>query len=303
MDPAITYIGTSGWSYPSGYGKWKGIFYPKKWAGDELGYYAERFPAVEVNTSFYRVPSRETVRGWIERTPASFNFAVKLYRKFTHPEFYAREEGSSPEITTEDVSGMRGVLDLLADARRLGAVLVQYADHFHRTAEHLAIVVRTLDQFTPYPLAVELRHSSWDTPQSHDILAHFRASRVRIDEPFYRNLDSATEPMESFQYWRFHGRNAEQWRHQGVQAQRYDYLYSPTELEEISEIIERRGGSGQGNFLFFNNHPSAQAAANAVELAAMLNLPLPFNQFANLSAQFPHLAPITGPTGGQFALL
>ena len=126
MLPTVSiYPGTSGWSYPAGYGKWNGVFYPKGRKVDELAYYAERFPAVEVNVTFYRLPSLETVRGWVERTPSSFLFSVKLFRKFTHPEFYAREEGLSPEITPEDVAGMRGVLDVLAARERLGAVLVE----------------------------------------------------------------------------------------------------------------------------------------------------------------------------------
>jgi uncharacterized protein YecE (DUF72 family) len=303
MNPESTYYGTSGWSYPSGYGKWKGVFYPKRWSGDELAYYAERFPAVEVNSSFYRMPAEGVVRGWAERTPAAFRFAVKLFRKFTHPEFYAREENASPEITPDDVAHMRGVLDVLAEADKLGAVLAQYPEHFYRTPEHLASLVRTLDGFKGYPLAVELRHTSWDTPQLHEILGHFRAVRARIDEPFYRNLDIPALPHEEFTYWRFHGRNAEGWRKHNVAAERYDYLYNESEIFDISEIIERRGGSGKGNFLFFNNHPNAQAAANAVELAAQLKLTLPAAKLAHLAEQFPRLAKITGLPGGQLPLV
>src|SRR6266545_3249230 len=84
-------IGTSGWNYPSGKGTWNGIFYPKgrsRKTFDELAYYAEHFDTVEVNSSFYGVPTPETTRGWVERTPKGFEFSLKLYQKFTHPKMF-----------------------------------------------------------------------------------------------------------------------------------------------------------------------------------------------------------------------
>ncbi len=126
MDTSRIYIGTSGWSYPTGYGTWTGIVYPARWQGDELAYYAERFSAVEVNASFYRMPAVRVVRGWVERTPAAFRFTLKLFHKFTHPDWYARQTGQSPVVTGADIAGMRSILDVLAECGRLGALLVQY---------------------------------------------------------------------------------------------------------------------------------------------------------------------------------
>src|SRR5512134_3141686 len=89
-------IGTSGWSYPTGKGTWNGLFYPatrSKKAGtkdfDELRFYAEHFDTVEVNTTFYGQPRAEVTKAWAERTPPGFEFAIKLYQKFTHPEMFA----------------------------------------------------------------------------------------------------------------------------------------------------------------------------------------------------------------------
>src|SRR5512134_1368292 len=87
---AIVRIGTSGWSYPQGRGTWNGVFYPAAArAGrsrfDELAYYAERFDTVEVNSTFYRVPPPAMTASWAKRTPRGFEFAVKLFQKFTHP--------------------------------------------------------------------------------------------------------------------------------------------------------------------------------------------------------------------------
>jgi len=292
------YIGTSGWSYPSGYGNWKGIFYPRRWKGDELAYYAERFPAVEVNASFYRIPTAETARGWAERTPASFKFTMKLFRKFTHPEFFAREENASPEITPQDITGMRLALDALAERGKLGALLVQYPEFFTRSEAHTASLVRTLDAFRDYPLAVELRNTSWQDRNTTQILTHFHAAFVRIDEPFFRNLDEPYAPAADLQYWRFHGRNAEAWRKPGAGNARYDYLYSGDEIDELAEQIRRYVTPEGSKFVFFNNHPGGKAATNAVELASRLHLKLPFERFTTLATAFPELRSITGGESG-----
>lgn len=287
-------IGTSGWSYPSGKGKWKGTVYPKRWNGDELAYYAERFPAVEVNSSFYRIPPRDAVRNWVTRTPDSFRFAVKLFMKFTHPEFYARTTQESPAITEGDVAGMRGVLDTLAEEARLGAVLVQYAESFTHTAEHTEKLACTLERFNGYPLAVELRHPSWQRDDTRELLDSFHAAFVRIDEPFFSNLAEAFAPTDTLQYWRFHGRNRAQWRAHGAGEQRYDYLYDDDEINDFVASITEHLSSKRTNLLFFNNHVAGKAVVNALMLASGLKLPLDYGKSAHMAALYPQIAPITG---------
>lgn len=287
-------IGTSGWSYPSGAGKWKGTVYPKRWNGDELAYYAERFPAVEVNSTFYRVPALDVVHNWVTRTAPDFRFAVKLFMKFTHPEFYARQTAESPEIGDGDVNAMRGVLDVLAEDNRLGAVLVQYAEHFIYTPDNASSLVRTLDRFKAYPLAVELRHPSWQRPDTRDLLDFFHAAFVRIDEPFFNNLDEQFAPEDTLQYWRFHGRNRAQWRARGAGEQRYDYLYDDDEINEFVASISEHLSSKRTNLLFFNNHVAGKAVVNALMLASGLKLPLDYAKSAHMSNLYPQLTPITG---------
>src|SRR6266508_2788990 len=91
-------IGTSGWNYPSGKGTWNGIFYPPRRGRpknfDELAFYAEHFNTVEVNATFYGQPRADVCRGWAERTPRGFEFAVKLYQKFTHPRMFGERIGT-----------------------------------------------------------------------------------------------------------------------------------------------------------------------------------------------------------------
>ena len=91
---AKIYIGTSGWSYPTGEGTWKGFFYPPG-TRNELEYYSRFFNTVEINSSFYRPPNPAYVAKWVKQTPPDFLFAVKLWQKFTHPEMYRAAAGEA----------------------------------------------------------------------------------------------------------------------------------------------------------------------------------------------------------------
>src|SRR3954471_3922325 len=117
-------VGTSGGSYPSGKGTWNGIFYPAppgrrtgRAGFDELRFYAEHFNTVEINSTFYGVPAPATVKGWAERTPADFEFSLKLYQKFTHPGMFHKATGQDPsKVGQADVDGFRAAIDPIASA-------------------------------------------------------------------------------------------------------------------------------------------------------------------------------------------
>ena len=119
-------IGTSGWNYPTGKGTWNGIFYPlredRERGFDELSFYSERFNTVEVNSTFYGQPRANVTLGWVKRTPADFEFAVKMYQKFTHPGM-AVDPGP---ITQADIDAFKGGIDPLAAAGKLGPLLIQF---------------------------------------------------------------------------------------------------------------------------------------------------------------------------------
>ncbi len=132
-------VGTSGWSYPSGKGTWNGVFYPAGAKGrsrahgkfDELAFYAEHFDTVEINSSFYRTPTPETAKAWADRTPRDFEFSLKLFQKFTHPEMFHKATGEDPwELGQKDVDAFRAALDPLASANKLGALLAQFPPSF-----------------------------------------------------------------------------------------------------------------------------------------------------------------------------
>ncbi len=166
-------IGTSGWSYPTGQGTWNGLFYPasrSKRAGtagfDELRFYAEHFDTVEVNSTFYGQPRAEVTRGWVDRTPAGFEFSVKLYQKFTHPKmFRAAALTTAPgsdgplldvlaQVTRSDIDDFRtGIEPLAASAYSSVETGANCGD---RPALMTASIHETIDS----PLAKNARSSS-----------------------------------------------------------------------------------------------------------------------------------------------
>src|SRR5438128_2525455 len=128
-------IGTSGWNYPTGRGTWNGVFYPpprrRPKGFDELSYYAEHFDTVEVNSTFYGQPREDVCRRWASRTPPGFEFSVKLYQKFTHPEMFKQRLERSLPADARDSPG--GVLDGLARPNQTDL------DQFRRGVEPLAV--------------------------------------------------------------------------------------------------------------------------------------------------------------------
>ncbi|PYR94974.1 MAG: DUF72 domain-containing protein [Acidobacteria bacterium] len=280
-------VGTSGWSYPTGRGAWNGIFYPvpagasrkKKGAFDELTFYAEHFDTVEVNSSFYGVPTPQTTERWAERTPAGFEFSLKLYRKFTHPEMFAKATGADPSaLGDKDVDEFRRAIDPLARAGKLGALLAQFPASFKNEGNNRGYLEWLLGAFKQYPLAVELRHRSFsDDPQGTlALLGEFGAALAQIDEPKFRlSIRQTLLPnVRTFYYMRLHGRNAEQWWRHDKSEDRYNYLYTADELQPIVEAADAASRHVKKAYLYTNNHFSAKSVANAATIKQKLGQPL-----------------------------
>lgn len=288
-------IGTSGWNYPTGKGTWNGIFYPlpddRQHGFDELRFYADRFNTVEVNSTFYGQPRANVTLGWAKRTPAGFEFAVKMFQKFTHPGL-AIEPGP---VTQSDVDRFKGGIDPLAAAGKLGPLLIQFPSTFQRTPEAMAYLAWLLKAFAGYPLAVELRHRSWsDAPDTATLLGEHRAAWVLIDEPKFSTSirqDLIGRPSDLY-YLRLHGRNAAQWWDHAESEDRYNYCYSPAELEPIAEKVRDARAMVKKMYLFLNNHFSAQSVANATTLKKMLDEPVTARMPAEMVERFPDLAGI-----------
>jgi len=306
-------VGTSGWSYPSGKGTWKGVFYPasprRSTSGrgfDELAYYAEHFDTVEVNSTFYRVQSPETAVSWSRRTPAGFLFAIKLFQKFTHPELYLRKTGLDPwDLGQKDIDAFRAMLDPLAAAGKLGPLLAQFPPSFHAEPAAREYIDWMLETFREYPMAVELRHRSWSdaAPETDALLARHRAGLVLIDEPRFESsiaLDPAlvtgADPSRPA-YLRLHGRNAAHWWRQEQSEDRYNYLYSREELTPFVETATEAAKSGRKVFVYMNNHFSAKAVANAAIIKADLGLPVDGEYPDAMIDRYPDLAGIVRVAG------
>jgi uncharacterized protein YecE (DUF72 family) len=290
-------VGTSGWNYPSGKGTWNGLFYPKtrsKRAGtdrfDELRFYAEHFNTVEVNTTFYGQPRDEVTRGWAGRTPAGFDFSLKLYQKFTHPKMFReaalkRAPGAEgplldllAQVTQSDIDDFRAGIEPLASAGKLGALLAQFPPSFKDAPESREYLAQLLRAFSEYPMAVELRHRSWSDAigETLSLLDGFGAAWVQIDEPKFRfSIRQNYLPnVTSFYYMRLHGRNAAQWWKHDKSEDRYNYLYTAGELQEFSETAKAAKELVKKSYLYTNNHFSSKSVVNAVMLKAQLGQPI-----------------------------
>jgi len=313
-------IGTSGWNYPTGKGTWNGIFYPlpedRQRGFDELSFYAERFNVVEVNSTFYGQPRANVTLGWAKRTPPGFEFAVKLFQKFTHPNMAIRQAQAYPErsrgvsidpgpVTQADVDAFKGGIDPLAATGKLGPILAQFPSSFQRTPEAVAYLRWLMTTFADYQLAIELRHRSWsDATDTRSELDAHRAAWVQIDEPKFASSirqDLVGGPSAIY-YLRLHGRNAAQWWDHAESEDRYNYWYSQEQLEPIAKAVRDVRSMIKKAYLFLNNHFSAQSIANAVMLKKMLDEPLDTRMPAELVERFPDLAGIV-PTLPRARLL
>lgn len=280
------YIGTSGWSYPKGKGTWNGYFYPP-FKVDELRYYSQFFNTVEVNSSFYRPPDPGYVHNWAGKVPAGFLFTIKLWQKFTHSRMYKETTGREAIVSQKDVDLFKRSIEPLATHGKLGALLAQFPSSFRNDTYNLHLLGGIINIFGQYKLAVEMRHNSWsDDPNIAVLLKNNNISWVHIDEPQFNNSISRELPVTSdLAYFRLHGRNTEMWWI-GDSETRYNYLYSPGEILELSLKVNTISEQVRHAFVFFNNHWRGYAPRNAVDMLRALKipareLPLPYNASIN----------------------
>src|SRR5688572_854565 len=156
------HIGPAGWDYPD----WDGIFYPPRRPRgfDALRYVASYFTLVEINSTFYRVPAPHVARRWAERVAdrPDFTFTLKAHQSLTH---------HGADGTPAELAPLHKAIEPLADAGRLGAVLLQFPWSFRFDAESRAHLDARVRDLHPLPLAVEVRHGSWTTPGASEYLA------------------------------------------------------------------------------------------------------------------------------------
>lgn len=297
-------IGTSGWSYPSGQGTWNGIFYPAKGERprgfNELAFYADHFDTVEINSTFYRPPPASSAKRWVELTRPGFEFSIKLYQKFTHPEMFVKATGQDPhDLGQADIDEFTEGIAPIAEAGRLGALLAQFPASFRNEPDAREYLAWLLDRFREYPLAVELRHRSWSDQldQTLAILGATGSAWVQIDEPKFRlSIRQTFRPnTPGIFYMRLHGRNAAKWWAHERSEERYDYLYTPDELEPVAETLTEAARSTRKSYVYMNNHHSAKAVANAAILKHQLGQDVPGRYPPEFLERYPQVRGVVQP--------
>ena len=285
------HVGTSSWSDPGFVEEW---YPPGLPARDRLPYYAERFDAVEVNSTFYAVPPANQVERWAEVTPAGFTFDVKLHRLLSRHS--ARLDSLPKPLRGKARTGARGRVDLdarlelaladavleavapLADAGKLATFLLQLSPGFSPHEHALDELAPLVERLAPHPVAIELRHRSWTTRgRLEPTLGWFEANGavwVGVDGPRGRQVtimppvDAVTNPAVA--YLRAHGRNAEGYVRGRSVADRFAYRYPDEELEEIGgRARELAGGAGHVR-LHFNNNRGSDAPVAAERMRELL---------------------------------
>jgi len=287
-------VGTASWTDPEFI---KAGWYPPEVKNDAEGrlrYYAARFPMVEVNASFYALPTVETVEAWTDRTPDDFRFHVKAHQVISgHPSdprrlpeplrglpFSADAKGRirrpSRELRDAVIDAMLEALGPMGD--KLGAVLLQLPPYVAAGDAQRTELERILRRFAPARVAVEFRHRSWVAPEERertmDLLAARDAAYVCVDAP---RLDtaSALPPIaevttDALAYVRLHGRNRDTWHTGTTVAERYDHVYTREEMSEWLDPVLDMAERAQEVAVVFNNNARDYALRNADEFRELL---------------------------------
>lgn len=256
-------IGPAGWKYKD----WEGVVYPQPAPRgfDPLAYIAEYFTTVEINSSYYGPPQPASARKWVNSVSRNrdFRFTAKLYHSFTHQR--------KPEPTDE--RDYKAGIAPLAEADRLGAILIQFPWSFKNEPENRQYLLDLQKRFQEYPLVVEIRHASWITEEVLDTFAALGLGLCNIDQPlFHRSVRPAAHTTSSVGYVRLHGRNYQNWFSPKADVRaRYDYLYRAEELEPWAARIRQVAEDAQETYAVTNNHNLGKATVNALELEAFLS--------------------------------
>ncbi len=263
------WIGCSGWSYPD----WSGPFYPEGMAADEyLSWYAGRFPIVEVDSTFYRIPSKGMVRGWRDKTPDGFRFALKVPQVITHQK--------QLRDCQAEVDAFVASLEPLGD--KLTAALLQLG-YFNRGAfASIDAFLEVLDKFLDHwptrevPLAVEVRNPRWVVPKLTEVLRDHNAALTLTDQTWMprpaevvERLDPVTGPLG---FVRLLGdREA---------IEKITTTWDQVVVDRSADLVATAGvirGMAERVpvAVFANNHFAGHSPSTARELRRLLHLPEP----------------------------
>ncbi|HET6232309.1 MAG TPA: DUF72 domain-containing protein [Longimicrobiaceae bacterium] len=280
--------GPAGWQYKD----WAGVVYPnpRPKGFDPLVYIAEYFDTVEVNSTFYGPAKESTGRLWLDRVRhrPNFRFTAKLWQRFTH------QRGTA--WTAAEVAEARAAFDPMLEEGRLGALLLQFPWSFRRTDENREWLDDVAKTFADFPLVLEVRHSSWNTPDFFGGLADRGIGFVNIDQPLFRDsLEPSAVSTSPVGYVRVHGRNYQDWfRDKAPPEARYNYLYRAEELEPWAKRTAEIAAQPQTEdvYVVTNNHFRGKGVTNALMLKSMVERekaaspPILFDEYGEVLAPY-----------------
>ena len=245
------FLGTCGWSYK----EWEGNFYEKRSGQSKLRAYSRVFRTAEIDSTFYRNPSKGTVMGWLKYSPSDFVFTAKLPKTITHDNML----GLKKEVKAE----LEEFLDLMRPLQlggKLACLLIQLPPKYTYSPKNLEAFFQMLDPTFRY--AVEFRNETWLMPETvtFKLLEQYRVAYTIVDEPL---LPPELHLTTDFAYFRWHGHGKNIW---------FDYRYSKEELEPWVPKVEEAANKVKKVYGYFNNHYHGYAPENCLQLLERLGL-------------------------------
>jgi uncharacterized protein YecE (DUF72 family) len=285
-------VGTASWSDPGFVARW----YPKKMpAGERLGWYAQHFELVEVNSTFYSVPEPRMVERWCATTPDDFTFDVKLHQLFSFhstpakllpPELQRRvntdakgKVKSTPDLQEALLKTFLRAIRRIRDARKLGVLLLQLSPAFSPRKHQLSELEPLIEMLSDYELAIEFRNRNWavgdQMESTTDFLRKHRAIFVNVDAPasdhftvMPSDVDEVTNTKIA--YLRLHGRNAKAYITGKTVASRFNYDYKDEEIVEVADRSNELARRARDVHVIFNNNNLDYAPRAALRLRKAL---------------------------------
>ena len=242
------FLGTCGWSYK----EWEGSFYDKG-EKNKLRAYSSVFGTAEIDSTFYRYPSKGTVMGWLRYSPSDFVFSAKLPKLITHD----KRLGLRGDIQA-DLERFLDVMQPLQLGGKLACLLVQLPPSYRFNLENLEAFFNILPAQCRF--AVEFRNLSWMREETWQLLNTYKVAYVNVDEPL---LPPDVHLTTDFAYFRWHGRGEKPW---------FNYRYSTEELEPWIPKIREASTQVKKTFGYFNNHFHGYAPENCATLMEKLGI-------------------------------